>query len=237
MNGQNTLWKGGSNAGVNVQSLQAITVLDWKVAGVGDYNGDGNDDILWRNDTNGQNSLWPSANGAAAQIVRSTTSQDWQILDGLETGDLLVGGAGSNVLYGTMGKDTVRGNEGNDTLGGGAGADTLTGGLGADRFLFDTAPHATNVDVITDFSVVQGDKLVLENAIFAALTATGALNSSMLRSGAGITTAADGNDYLLYNTSTGALYYDADGTGATAAIQIVTLTGIPALTALMIEIT
>ncbi len=134
----------------------------------------------------------------------------------------MVGGPGNNVLYGTLGKDTLRGNLGNDTL---------TGSGGADRFVFDTAPHGTtNLDVITDFSVAQGDKLVLENSTFTALTAIGALNSSMFRSGAGVTTAADSNDYLIYNTSTGAVYYDADGNGAgSSPVQIVSLLGSPAL--------
>jgi Ca2+-binding RTX toxin-like protein len=42
--------------------------------------------------------------------------------------------------------------------------------------------------------------------------------------------AADGNDYLLYNTTSGALYYDSDGNGAVAALQFATLTGNPLIT-------
>ena len=59
----------------------------------------------------------------------------------------------------------------------------------------------------------------------------GPLNAGMLRSGAGVTTAADANDYLIHNTTTGAVYYDADGSGAAAAVQILQLVGSPTLTA------
>ncbi|MFM2057171.1 MAG: hypothetical protein RLY71_1556, partial [Pseudomonadota bacterium] len=47
----------------------------------------------------------------------------------------------------------------------------------------------------------------------------------------GITTAADADDHLIYNTSTGALYYDADGLGGTGAVQIAKLGVGVALTA------
>ncbi|MEQ1766519.1 MAG: calcium-binding protein, partial [Methylotenera sp.] len=39
-------------------------------------------------------------------------------------------------------------------------------------------------------------------------------------------TAADANDYLLYNTTTKTLSYDADGNGAGAAVDIAILTGV-----------
>jgi Ca2+-binding RTX toxin-like protein len=114
---------------------------------------------------------------------------------------------------------------------GGFGKDTLTGGAGLDTFRFETAPNAlTNLDTITDFSLAD-DTIELENGIFKALIATGALNAESFKSGAGVITAADANDYLIYNTTTGALYYDANGSKTGAAIQIATLTTKPLLTA------
>ena len=41
--------------------------------------------------------------------------------------------------------------------------------------------------------------------------------------------AQDGNDYLIFDTKGGKLYYDADGSGAGAAIQIATLKSVTAL--------
>jgi Ca2+-binding RTX toxin-like protein len=47
-------------------------------------------------------------------------------------------------------------------------------------------------------------------------------------SSTGQATASD--HYVVYNTSTGALFYDADGSGSGAAMQFATLTGNPTLT-------
>ena len=133
-------------------------------------------------------------------------------------------------LKGSNFNDTLTGNAGTNTLTGSLGNDTLSGGTGVDSFIFNTTLNATtNKDTITDFSPVD-DTLVLENAIFTKFTATGAIPAGTFVSGAGAV-AADANDYLLYNTTTGTLSYDADGNGAGVAVAFVTLVGIPALTA------
>jgi Ca2+-binding RTX toxin-like protein len=142
-------------------------------------------------------------------------------LTGSNFNDILIGNTGTNALVGGLGSDQ---------LNGGAGVDTLTGNGGLDRFIFNTTLNATtNKDSITDFNIVD-DTLVLENAIFTKFTATGALPAGTFVSGAGAV-AADSNDYLLYNTTTGTLSYDADGSGAGVAVAFVTLVGNPALTA------
>ncbi|MEO7410339.1 MAG: FG-GAP-like repeat-containing protein [Sphingomicrobium sp.] len=64
-NGQLSDWLGQANGGFVLNDANALINVDtsWKVAGTGDFNGDGRDDILWRND-NGQLSNWlGQANG------------------------------------------------------------------------------------------------------------------------------------------------------------------------------
>ena len=42
----------------------------------------------------------------------------------------------------------------------------------------------------------------------------------MFKAGAGVTKAVDADDYLIYNSKTGQLFYDADANGSGAAAQI-----------------
>jgi len=127
------------------------------------------------------------------------------------------GTSANDRLNGTSGADTIKGLGGNDKIKGGAGNDILTGGSGYDMFGFTTALNAkTNVDKITDFNPAH-DTIDLDNAIFTKLgSANRSMPSSFFRIG---DKALDSNDYIVYNSKTGGLYYDADGSGSGAAIQ------------------
>jgi serralysin len=129
-------------------------------------------------------------------------------------------------LTGNSSGNIVRGNNGNNVINGGDGDDELTGLAGQDSFLFNTAlDAATNLDVITDFSVAD-DTILLDNAIFSAF-ANGPLAAERFVVGPA---AQDASDCIIYDSSTGALLYDADGTGSTAAIQFAELNAGFALT-------
>lgn len=132
----------------------------------------------------------------------------------------IAGNARSNILSGGLGNDTISGGAGNDLIAGGVGNDVLTGGAGNDVFVFSTYLTVAGVDRITDFSVAD-DTIRLEDAVFTGITSTGVLAASAFTTG---TAATDAADRIIYNQSTGALLYDADGTGSTAAVQFATLT-------------
>jgi serralysin len=134
------------------------------------------------------------------------------------------------VLYGSavingVGNDlnnSLVGNAVDNILNGGLGNDYLVGGSGADTFVFNSVLNAsTNTDTISDFTAGT-DTIQLSNAIFTALTSTGTLSAAnFVASASGA--AVDSNDYILYNTTTGALYYDADGSGSGAAVEFAVL--------------
>ena len=139
----------------------------------------------------------------------------------------LIGNGGANILLGLLGSDNLNGGAGNDRLEGGLGNDTLTGGTGNDNFVFNTAINASsNVDTLTDFKVSGTDKIMLSKAIFAALgsatpTATGvALTATDFVSGTTVTDTSSTGQHLLYNSTSGVLYYDADGSGGNHAVQV-----------------
>jgi Ca2+-binding RTX toxin-like protein len=163
---------------------------------------------------------------AAANTLTGDIGND--TLKGLAGNDTLIGNNGDDVLFGGMGKDLLKGGTGHDILEGGAGNDVLTGGIGKDSFVFNTALKTTGIDTITDFKAID-DTIKLENNIFTALTKTGVLAKASFVKEAGAV-AHDANDFVVYNTTTGALYYDADGSGTGAAVQIALIGNHAALT-------
>ena len=104
----------------------------------------------------------------------------------------------------------------------------MTGGAGADQFDFTVAlDAAANLDTITDFQLGL-DRIRLESDIFSGLAA-GALDGNAFLSAAGAAQAADADDRVIYNPTSGALYFDADGAGGAAAVQFAVLATRPAL--------
>jgi Ca2+-binding RTX toxin-like protein len=140
-------------------------------------------------------------------------------LRGNSEANSLNGGPGADRLEGGAGNDRLNGGGGNDSLHGGAGNDRLTGGTGEDAFWFDAAPEASNVDRILDFSAAR-DTLFLDRSAFDAIGADGTLAASAFHAG---TAAHDASDRIVYDAATGKIFYDADGSGAGAAILFATV--------------
>ncbi|MGL4488794.1 MAG: M10 family metallopeptidase C-terminal domain-containing protein, partial [Rhizobiaceae bacterium] len=135
----------------------------------------------------------------------------------------LVGGLGSDVVIGNTLTNHLFGGGANDYIDGRAGSDFLTGGAGSDRFVFGTALGAANVDRIADFAHL-ADDIVLLTSIFTVIG--GVLDATEFRVGA----AVDANDYILYDSATGALTYDSNGVSAGGAIQFASVTAGTVLT-------
>ena len=146
-------------------------------------------------------------------------------LHGWESNDTVYGGNGNDTLYGGNGDDIINGGSGDDALVGQAGNDVITLGAGIDSIRFDSL---TGADTIIDF-VVGEDIIRLAKSAMAALGATGALTVDEFVSGAGLTAGQDATDRVVYNTTNGKLYYDADGSDAGAAVLLATFSNNPLL--------
>ena len=136
----------------------------------------------------------------------------------------LTGNITANILDGGLGNDSINGGAGDDLIIGGAGNDSLSGGLGSDVFWFTEAINAiSNKDIITDF-LSGTDKLQFNLSIVSAVGGVGQFVTGDQRFWSNATGVAhDASDRLIYNTSSGVLSYDSDGSGANGSIAIALL--------------
>ncbi|CAD5966035.1 Thermitase [Planktothrix agardhii] len=154
--------------------------------------------------------------------------------------NILNGGTGNDNLIGGSGTDQLLGSDGNDSLSGDAGNDTLTGGLGADKFIYNTnaafTTTAVGVDTITDFNISQTDQIVLDKTTFTSISSAAGTGFSVASEFAKVTTdalAATRAADIVYNSTTGGLFYNQNGTapGFGTGGKFLTLTNKPVLTA------
>ena len=154
-------------------------------------------------------------------------ASDWytsiENLQGSAFADTLVGNNLDNRLRCDDGANKLSSCSGDDVLVGGSGHGRLIGGKGADAFQFSSL-SSTGSDTITDFTSGVG-RIVLDD-VFGLPGGTRAPDSFVVGG-----TAQDADDRLIYDALTGKLFFDADGTGASAQVLIATLKAAPTLTA------
>ncbi|MEZ5902060.1 MAG: calcium-binding protein [Alphaproteobacteria bacterium] len=187
-------------------------------------NGDGGDDVLYGGA--GDDYLY----GERQTANTSLTGND--ILYGEDGIDFLFGRKGNDILYGGNDNDNLYGDEGDDILHGGNGDDILSGGSGndilyaddgldslwgdsgADTFIFEAASAYSDLDIIGDFLISDGDKLDLSDLL------------SQYTSG-----VDDITDFVEITHSGNHTYVavDADG-GADNFQQVVRINGLQAMT-------
>ena len=142
--------------------------------------------------------------------------QDHDTVNGGAGNDLITGNAGDDILNGQQGNDSISGGGGNDLIVGGTGNDTISGNGGSDRFRFTASSEG--IDTINDFSATDTIEIVASG--FGGELNTGVLNPNRFVVG---TVALDSSDRFVYNSTTGHLAYDSDGTGINSAITLAIL--------------
>lgn len=151
-------------------------------------------------------------------------------LSGIEN---VTGGTGNDFITGDDLVNVLRGGLGNDTLVSGAGADVLIGGLGADVFLF-TGP-TSGTDQVPDF--INGvDKVAFLDGAFGDISAVN-FGQRFNINATGTFVGGAYAQQMVDNAGAGLgqVFFDADGTGAGAAVMLATLTPTSATGVLLSE--
>jgi Ca2+-binding RTX toxin-like protein len=164
-----------------------------------------------------------TASGGGLDGGGTATLVSIENVNGSAFNDEITGNSAANFLFGFDGFDQLDGRSGNDRL---------EGAGGADWYIFTTGPGSANADTVVGFA--SGfDEIVLDGSVHANSGGDGefAASDSRFAAGAGFNSGQDASDRVIYNTSTGQLWYDADGSGAGTAQLIATLQGTPTIAA------
>jgi len=231
--GNDTIWGGAGN-----DALSGGTGADVMAGGAGNdwYSVDNIGDKVTENANAGTDKVNASISYAlGANVENLVLSAGTNNINGSgnNLNNAITGNSGNNMLSGGGGNDRLNGGAGNDILIGGTGNDTLTGGTGADIFVFESIYGG--VDTITDFAsgtdrmMVAGELARTElSDLVAEMRANGGSLAANRFAANNTGVATNANQRIIYDLKTGALFYDADGSGQGVAVQFATLGNKPA---------
>lgn len=148
-------------------------------------------------------------------VERIVSSNMSDYVLGTQNQDFILTRDGDDAVEGRGGNDVIDTGIGNDRIHGGLGADNMVGGAGLDAFVYLGANEGG--DVIADFVSGQ-DKVEL----YAPGFSVGSLPSNWFVAG---TQANAANAQVIWNAANRTLSFDADGTGAGAAVVLATFGG------------
>lgn len=210
-------------------------------AGTDRLYGDTGDDILIRTSTAGKDvfdggsgidtlsfeeTIFTNANVVVDLLTQSKnnglalglTVNNVEIIEGSTFDDDIRGDANANILNGGKSDDVLVGRDGDDTLNGGEGDDWLTGGKGNDKFVFDLSGRGDFGDVVTDFTHGQ-DKLAIDGSDYNIATADKTV--TLVVGADPVATSTKGT--FLFESDNGRLWFDADGKGTVADLELVAI--------------
>jgi serralysin len=156
------------------------TVSD--IAGQNYLRGEAGDDVI-----NGGAGFDDANGNTGNDTIHGGAGDDYSV--GGKDNDVLFGDGGNDIVWGNLGDDTIDGGDGNDQVRGGQGDDivnggagddfvsgdrgndTITGGSGADLF---HGSQDAGIDKVMDFSVAEGDRVLLDPGTTYTLSQVGA---------------------------------------------------------------
>ncbi|MEK9699366.1 MAG: calcium-binding protein, partial [Candidatus Poseidoniales archaeon] len=182
--------------------------------------GDGNDTII---SSSGSDVL----DGGLGNDVVDYSNSLTNITIDLSNGTVDKSGAGNDVLFGIESvigssfSDIISASNSNGFVFGGLGSDEITSGIGSDIISYDSILEGG--DKIFGFE--SGiDKISLSNQIISGAFTDGLLRSEFFFKGSSeqITTLLEENNFVIFNTDNGSLYFDSDGSGVGESVLIAT---------------
>jgi hypothetical protein len=209
-NGAVTNFLGTANGGVVNNGGNVYTVVDnaWDLAGTGDFNGDGRDDILFRNDSGAVFNFLGTANGG----IQNNGNNSWMGLSASWT----VSGVGD---FNGDGRDDILFRDANgvifDYLG------TASGGfVGNTNNLYTDIADAWHVAGVGDFNGDGRDDILFRNDNGAITNFLGTANGGIVNNGGNTYTAVgsawhvaglgdfngDGRDDILWRNDNGSVF-------------------------------